>query len=132
MNGKGRPDGGTETAQEPAKAKATISHSRSIGSSQVSWWSVAEYVEPVLQRVGAWPLAGSVEWQLLDDDDPRKIAAIFDAARHHTLRVDTAQEERAGVSRDVSAAADWLHIARVQQRIKEFRAAHPWAKRVPG
>jgi Protein of unknown function (DUF2742) len=82
-----------------------------MGSAAVSWWSVHEFVAPVLERVGSWPMAGTPEWCALADDDSRKLAAIFDAARHHALRVEMAQETRAQTSREVSSAADWRHLA---------------------
>jgi hypothetical protein len=42
----------------------------------------------------------------LDDTDPRKVAALFDAAQHWALRVETSQQAQAETSRDISAAAD--------------------------
>ena len=101
-----------------------------MGSAAVSWWSLHEHVAPFLERVGSWPMVGSVEWQQLADDDPRKLAAIFDAAQHHALRVETAQEARAEASRAIASAADWPKIGRELQRLTEFRASRPWTKRV--
>lgn len=85
-------------------------------SRQVDWWSVHEFVEPLLAQVGCWPMAGSVIWRQLDSTDPAKWAALLDAARHHSLRVDTAQAALAEASHDVAAAADWPHIARTIRR----------------
>jgi hypothetical protein len=56
-------------------------------------------------------MAGTPEWCALPDDDPVKLAALFDAARHHALRLDVNQAARAEASRDISAAADWPAIA---------------------
>jgi hypothetical protein len=56
-------------------------------------------------------MAGTPEWCALPDDDARKIAAIYDAARHHALRVESSQAARAEASRDISGAADWPAIA---------------------
>jgi hypothetical protein len=80
-------------------------------SSAVSWWSVHEYVTPLLDEVGSWPMAGTPEWVALDDDDPHKLAALFDAAQHHALRVETCQQACAEASQAVSASADWRAIA---------------------
>jgi hypothetical protein len=80
-------------------------------SAAVSWLTVNDFVEPWLIEVADWPMAGCVEWVELSDDDPRKWAALLDAARHHALRVDLAQEARAEASRAVSGAADWKRIA---------------------
>lgn len=87
-----------------------------IGSRQVDWWSVCEFVEPLLAQVGRWPVAGTPAWRQLDDTDPAKFAALLDAARHHALRVDTAQTALAEASHDVAGAADWAAIARDTRR----------------
>ncbi|WP_052613932.1 DUF2742 domain-containing protein, partial [Mycobacterium tuberculosis] len=91
---------------------ATPSSADPTASRAVSWWSVHEHVAPVLDAAGSWPMAGTPAWRQLDDADPRKWAAICDAARHWALRVETCQEAMAQASRDVSAAADWPGIAR--------------------
>lgn len=80
-------------------------------SSQVSWWSVHEFVARVLERTGEWPMAGTPEWVALPVDSPKKIAALFDAARHHALRVELAQETRAEASKAVAAGEDWSALA---------------------
>jgi hypothetical protein len=82
-----------------------------VSGQQVSWWSVHEYVAPLLERAGPWPTLGTPAWCDLDDTDPRKVAALFDAAQHWALRVETCQQQLAEASRDVSAAADWSAIA---------------------
>jgi len=82
-----------------------------MGSAAVSWWSVHEYVAPVLARIGEWPVLGCPEWCALPDNDPAKIAAVFDAAQHHALRIELAQESLAQASKDISAAVDWSGIA---------------------
>jgi hypothetical protein len=81
-------------------------------SQQVSFWSVHEHVQPVLDAVGTWPMVGSPAWCALDGDHPAKLAALLDAAQHHALRVETAQQSLADSSHDVSAAADWPAVAR--------------------
>jgi hypothetical protein len=90
---------------------------------------VHEYVSPVLDRVGTWPMAGTVEWRDLPGDDPRKIAALFDAARHHALRVDTTQHAQIQAAQAISAAVDWSAVAGTVQRVEQFRAERPWMKR---
>lgn len=88
-----------------------------IESRQVDWWSVHTFVLPTLIRVESWPLAGSPAWVELADNDPVKLAAIFDAARHHALRIDTAQAAMAQASRDIASAADWPAVGReIRQR----------------
>ena len=82
------------------------------GSQQVSWWSVHQHVTPLLVSTGTWPMAGTPEWCQLADDDPRKLAALLDAARHWALRVETCQQSACEASQAISAAADWKAVAR--------------------
>jgi hypothetical protein len=101
-----------------------------ISSQQVSWWSVHEYVADKLAPVQSWPTLGTPAWCLLDDDDPRKLAALVDAAQHWALRLETCQEASCEASRAVSAAADWSQIAAYIRAERDFYAARPWLKRV--
>lgn len=131
MNGEGRPGGGTETAQEPDKLRPSLVQNRRTESSQVNWYdAVYLFVEPWLAAAGSWPMAGTIAWQLLDEADPAKWAAILDAAQLHILRVETAQEARAQASRDISGAADWPKIGWELQRLCNFRRSAPWSRRV--
>lgn len=91
--------------------------SSAIVSHQVSWWSVHTHVSPLLAGVGSWPMVGTPAWCQLDDDHPAKLAAIYDAAQHWALRVETCPEARAEASRDISGAADWgAAVARSTRR----------------
>jgi hypothetical protein len=56
-------------------------------------------------------MAGTPEWCALPDG-PVKLAALYGAARHWALRLETSQQAQSDASRDVSAAADWAAIAR--------------------
>lgn len=82
-----------------------------IDSRQVDWWLVHQFVQPLLTEVGCWPMAGTLTWQSLAEGDPAKLAAIYDAAQHHTLRVDAAQAALSEASQDISAAVDWPRFA---------------------
>lgn len=92
-------------------------HSRSdrqaaIASQQVSWWQVSRYVAPLLERVVSWPMLGTPEWSTLPQNDVRKIAAVYDGARHWALRLECSQLALAEASRDIAAATDWNAISR--------------------
>jgi hypothetical protein len=100
-----------------------------ITSRQVSWWSVHEFVAGRLEVIGSWPMVGTPEWCALPDDDPRKLAALFDAARHWALRVETCQQAEADASHDISAAVDWSAIGAAMRSHNEFYAQRPWLKR---
>jgi hypothetical protein len=82
-----------------------------MGSQQVSWWSVHEHITPLLEAIGSWPMAGTLAWCALPDDDPVKLAALLDGAQHWALRVETCQQAQAEASREVSAAVHWSAIA---------------------
>jgi hypothetical protein len=90
-------------------------------SAAVSWWAVHEHVTPFLETSGSWPMAGTPAWCSLPDEDPRKLAALLDAARHWVLRVETGQEAAAQASQAISAAADWSAVA---DRIRAGRGAY--------
>lgn len=118
---------GTTNTHQPTR---TGTSEFSNSSRQVSWWEVHEFVQPYLTAAGSWPMAGTPEWCLLDDNDPMKIAALYDAAQHWALRVETCQEARCQASRDVSAADDWSRVARKMVQRNSFYAARPFLRRV--
>jgi hypothetical protein len=99
------------------------------GSRQVSWWDVNQFVTPLLAEVGSWPMVGTPAWCALDDSDPVKLAAIFDATRHWALRVETCQVAECEASHEISDAADWGQIGRKIRDHNEFYAQKPWLKR---
>jgi hypothetical protein len=96
----------------------------------VSWWPVHEYVEPLLTEAGSFPMVGTWEWHDLPDDDPRKLAAIFDAAQHWALRIETSQAAMGKASHDISAAADWSNIAHQKFRRDCAIASGAYIRRV--
>jgi hypothetical protein len=104
--------------------------SAGIESRQVAWWPVHEFVAA---RIGdvikSCPLLGTPAWCDLADDDPRKIAAVLDAAQHWALRLDVHQQQLAEASRDVSGAADWSAIAVQKLRRDAFYEQRPWLRR---
>jgi hypothetical protein len=97
----------------------------------VSWWSVHEFIAAQLGQVDNWPMVGTQAWCELPDTDARKIAAIYDAAQHWALRIDTCQQAMADAGSEISAAADWSAIARKRKAHNEFYAARPWLRRRP-
>jgi hypothetical protein len=96
-----------------------VTHPR-LASKAVDWFLVHEFVMPLLNEVGSWPLAGSPLWAALDDSDPMKLAAIYDAARQHALRIDTLQDEQSQIASVISAAGteegDWAALRRIVAR----------------
>ena len=92
---------------------------------QVSWWSVHEFVDVALARVGSWPTAGTPAWVALPDDHPAKIAALFDAAQHHALRLELNQEALAEASKAISSAADWSSVAAGDAESRGVQASAP-------
>jgi hypothetical protein len=81
---------------------------------------VHRYVQPLLAHVGSWPMAGTTTWAGLADDHPAKLVALYNAARRHALRVDTAQTALAEASRAIAAAVNWSAIAREAQRRRQI------------
>jgi hypothetical protein len=99
-------------------------------ASSVSWWAVHSFVTAVLDQVNGWPMAGTPAWCSLTHDDPRKWAALLDAAQHHALRLELNQEARADASKSISSAADWPKVSQEIRQLNDFHATRPWAKRV--
>jgi hypothetical protein len=117
----------TTPESNPHSAIAGI---RRCGSSQaISWWSVHEFAAPHLDRAGTWPMAGTPAWCAMPDDDPRKLAALLDAAQHWALGVETAQETCADASKAVAASADWPAVAQEIHQRQDFYSRKPWMKR---
>lgn len=94
-----------------------------VASRTVDWWSVHQYAEPLLKEVGSWPVVGSLPWQHLPTDDPAKLAAVLDAARHWALRLDWCQEAMAEASKAVAASTDWPAVAREIRQLDDARRA---------
>jgi hypothetical protein len=116
--------------KSPTTIKATTAGRPCVSSGQVSWWSVHEFVAPVLSSVESWPMVGTPEWCALDDADPVKVAALFDAAQHWALRVETCQQAHCDASREISGAVDWSALAREINQRADFYASRPWLRRV--
>jgi Protein of unknown function (DUF2742) len=102
---------------------------QSIASQAVSWLSVHEFVSAVISQADSFPTVGTPAWRALPDDHPAKLAAIFDAAQHHSLRLELNQEARAEASKAISGAADWPAIAREVLTRNSFYTERPWLRR---
>jgi hypothetical protein len=118
------------TTTTTAKRIDTGDATAATSSQQVAWFEVHEHVAPMLARVQSWPMVGTPAWCLLADDDPAKLAALFDAAQHWALRLETCQEARCEASREIADAADWSAVAKQTFVHSSFYAARPWLKRV--
>ncbi|MGO9158368.1 DUF2742 domain-containing protein [Mycobacterium sp.] len=101
----------------------------STSSRQVSWWSVREFIMPVLNQANDRPMLGTPAWCSLTHDDPRKWAALLDGAQHWALRMDSCQEARCEASRSVSSAVDWPAVSQEIKDLGEFYTARPWLRR---
>lgn len=92
-----------------------------VESRSVAWWPVHEWVQTYLDGAGDYPMAGTPAWCSLPDNDRRKWAALLDAAQHHILRIEIAQEQRAEASKSVAAACDWSAVSNEIRNRTEFR-----------
>lgn len=100
-----------------------------LSSQQVSWSDVHAFVLPKLELVGDWPMAGSPAWCALEDRARVKWASLLDAAQHWVLRIEQFQIASCEASHEVSAAGDWLKVARDMRRRADYFEARPWMKR---
>lgn len=120
-------------AQQQQSHHTTSSHQDTAwltSAQSVSWWDVHEFVAPLLAQVGSWPIVGTPAWCNLADDHPAKIAALYSAAEHWALRVETCQQAECDASHDVSAAEDWGALGRRRREHREWLATHPWGRRM--
>jgi Protein of unknown function (DUF2742) len=74
-------------------------------------------------------MVGTPAWCALAEDDPRKQAALFDAAQHWALRMETCQQACCDASHEISNAADWSALAREAFVLNAFYTARPWLRR---
>jgi hypothetical protein len=126
-NGESRGDQTPALAQQQSQANDYRQSNR-----QVAWLEVHLWRDRMLEQPGvqSFPVVGTPLWCALPDDHPVKLAAAVDAAQHHALRADTAQEQLAAAAQAISAAEDWSAIARANRDRADFLAANPWARRV--
>lgn len=85
------------------------------GSREVAWFEVHQYVGQLV-AVASWPTAGTPDWCALDDDDPRKLAAVLYGGVHWALRLDTLGQELSQASREIAQSADWAALSRTIHR----------------
>ena len=96
----------------------------------VDWWSVWTFLAPLLAGAGQRPpVVGSLAWQQLPDDDPLKMAAVYQAAAERALSHETTQAALAEASQDVSAAYDWSAIAAARRRHQTGRLSAAYIPR---
>jgi Protein of unknown function (DUF2742) len=100
-----------------------------ISSQQVSFSEVNRFLAELLEQVDDWPMLGTPAWCDLSADDAVKWAAVFDAAQHWALRLETCQEARADASRAVAGAADWSAISREINQRTAFYDARSYLRR---
>lgn len=130
-NGAATSDTGShQTTVDTTSTSGTDCTWRLTSSQSVSFWEVHEFVASMLARVGSWPMAGTPAWCALPADHPAKLAALFDAAQHWALRLETSQEAGCQASHDISGAADWGAVGRRIQGENEWYMSHPWMRRV--
>ena len=98
----------------PAPSPRKTGGGRGVGSSQVAWFPVHEFVESIKAQLDCGPIpeAGTPDWQALADGDPRKLVACAEAGVHWSLRRDTAQAAAADASKAIASATDWGQVAR--------------------
>ena len=95
----------------------------------VNWLTVHRFVQPVLDQVNGWPMAGTPAWCSQAHEDPRKWCSLLDGAQHHALRIELNQEALARASKDLAESEDWKAVAQELSQLQAFRAKNTWARR---
>jgi hypothetical protein len=83
-----------------------------VASREVDWFSVHQFVMPLIERLGPLPWPGTVSWSELSDHDPRKLGAVLVAGMLWALNEDARQSAMAEAQRDLSRAYDWSATSR--------------------
>lgn len=99
----------------------------------VSWSPVRAFVAG---RVSGVPgvIAGTAEWQRLDDRDPQKLNAVLVAGSRWCLETELAQRDLRAwalkeAARDLGRQFDWSRTARRIRERDAFLRENPWAAR---
>lgn len=114
----------------------------------VDWLPVRDYVRRQLAALSSnlWtpgaepdrstiaPIAGTPEWQALDDNDPTKLAAVLAAGSRWALEVELDRiHQRAAAEKDaaleISQAVDWTAISKQITDRDRFYRDHPDLRR---
>ncbi len=87
MNARSRPQQGTASDLAGDRIEAQSTAERAIGALIARDGSISDYLSPRIAQCearGPIPQLGTAEWEHLDDGDPRKVGAVFVAAREWT------------------------------------------------
>ncbi len=117
-------------SHQAAESTSESTAARAIGALIARDDSIADYLGPKIAQCespGSIPQLGTAEWEHLDDGDPRKVGAVFVAAREWTTITSLrrwkvldeprqAEVERLTSQREashaVAAALDWTAASR--------------------
>ena len=102
-------------------------------SYDVDWVAVRDF----LARHPVGPthiIAGSPEWQALDDDDPAKLAALITAGSRWVLEqnLEELDQQRAAKKHaaiEIATALDWTRVAKRIRDRDQFYRDHPDLRR---
>jgi hypothetical protein len=108
--------------QDSAVCRQMTTETRSV-----SWYEVAEFALPLIERCGPVSLPGSLAWCRLSQLDPRKLAGCLVAAMFWALDESARQDAGVQGSQAISLAFDWSALARRQQQ----RAGNAYIPRRP-
>lgn len=102
-------------------------------TSPIAWNPVHDFVYRVLGGRTTTIIAGTPEWNALDDDDPRKTTAVLIAGSRWALEqsLDQLDDRRAAAKEaavDIAEARDWAVVA---QRIRDRDAANRSGAYIP-
>ncbi|BBY19020.1 DUF2742 domain-containing protein [Mycolicibacterium litorale] len=103
-------------------------------SRQVNWFETFRYASRIAAEHGvvlnhrALPVAGTLQWCGMADNDARKLLSLILGGVREALTNDARQEAIADAGREISTAAPWSRIAQQQLERARWEEAHPWAR----
>lgn len=105
-----------------------------MGSYDITWGPVRDFVRRVLGGRHTTIVAGTPEWIALPDDDPAKTIAVLTAGSRWVLehQLDQLDEQRAAAKAaaiEISEARDWAVVAKRIRDRDAFYREHPDLRR---
>lgn len=105
-----------------------------MGSYDITWGPVRDFVRRVLGGRHTTIVAGTPEWIALPDDDPAKLIALLIAGSRWCLErnLEELDQQRADLKAsaiDISQARDWAAVAQRIRDRDQFYREHPDLRR---
>lgn len=113
------------TQQRNVEAR-TVAGAGSLASREVNWYETFAFASRVAAQHGLCldhrqlPVAGTLQWCGMADDDARKLLSLVFGGVREALANDARQDAITQAGEAISAAENWTEVARQVQRRREI------------